>query len=143
MHLVPCLMILLSDSLNFSLCMVFFIGLAMGGRMFVGYVWMTEHMRIADVPKMTATLFFFDSLGIFVASIYFKHISKDWRFMFGFPAIILCGAIFACAMQTETPKFYYGIGKYDKAREILTIIGRTNGVLGPEQEYKKMFDKES
>ena len=109
--------------------MVFMMGLGVGGRMFVGYVWCCEHMRIQDVAKSTAIMFFFDSLGIFNASIYFQYISKDWKMMFGIPCIFLSVAIFLCFLQSETPKFYYGIGKYDMAREILTEIGRKNGVL--------------
>jgi len=109
--------------------MVFVIGLAMGGRMFVGYVWMTEHMQTKYVANATAALFFIDSLGIFFASIYFKYISKDWRYFFGCPGIILSVAIFFCYLQTDSPKFYYSVGRYDKAREILTLIGRTNGIL--------------
>jgi len=96
MHLIPSLIILLTHNLSSALMMVFFIGLAMGGRMFVGYVWMTEHMQAKYVPKATAFMFFIDSLGIFWASIYFKFISKDWRFMFGCPAIVLTVGIFFC-----------------------------------------------
>ena len=97
MHLFPCLGLLMSNDFKFSLVMIFITGFSMGGRAFVGYVWMTEHMQVKDVPRATSFLFFFDSLAIFVAAIYFEHISKDWRFVFGFPVIILCGAIFACA----------------------------------------------
>ena len=85
-------------------------GLAMGARVFVGYVWMTENMRTKDVPNATAFLFFFDSMGIFVAAMYFKYISIDWRYMFGFPSLILACDIVACCFQEESPKFYYAVG---------------------------------
>ena len=34
------------------------------------------------------------------------------------------------------------MGNYDKARELLTYIGRTNGALTPSQEYSKLFKVE-
>ena len=123
--------------------MSFFMGFAMGARVFVGYVWMTENMRLKDVPTCTALLFFIDSMGIFVASIYFKYIGKDWRIMFGFPALILACDIVTLWYKEDSPKFYYSIGQYDRARDVLTTIGRTNGVLSQEQAYKKIFAKES
>ena len=132
LHLIPSLIILVSESLHLSLAMSFFMGFAMGARVFVGYVWMTENMRLKDVPTCTALLFFIDSMGIFVASIYFKYIGKDWRIMFGFPALILACDIVTLRYKEDSPKFYYSIGQYDRARDVLTTIGRTNGVLSQE-----------
>ena len=44
--------------------------------------------------------------------------------------------------EDETPKFYYGRGQYDKTRKLLTMIGRYNGVLSPNQEWDGKFEIE-
>ena len=77
--------ILCSTSLNFSLAMTFMVGFSMGGRVLVGYCWLTEHMFVDSVKYVTATMFFFDSAGILVATIYFKFISKNWIYLFAAP----------------------------------------------------------
>jgi hypothetical protein len=51
-------------------------------------------------------------------------------------------AFIAITFQEESPKFYYGVGKFDKAREVLTRIGRKNGLLSNYQTYQKVFKKE-
>lgn len=73
--------------------MIFIMGIAMGGRVFVGYVWMSENMRVVDVSKATAIMFTIDAFCIFIAAVYFLKISKDWEFLFGFPMLIQCFAV--------------------------------------------------
>ena len=38
-------------------------------------------------------MFTIDALSIFVSSIYFKDISKDWEYLFGIPLLIQCFAV--------------------------------------------------
>jgi MFS family permease len=143
MHIFASFLIVFATSLGFSLLMVFIMGFSLGGRMFVNYVWMVEHMKKSDAAKATSWLFFIDSFGIFNASIYFRYISKDWRPLFIIPcAVLIVFTIVFVLNRQESPKFYYSVGKYDKARAVLTEIGRTNGVLGKDQVYKKTFMKE-
>ena len=66
---------------------MFLVGLAMAARAFVGFLFMTENMRIKDYSYATASMFTIDSLGILVSTFYFKRISKDWRGIFGIPLI--------------------------------------------------------
>ena len=44
LHLIPCAIILFSSNLNLALLLIFFVGFAMAGRVFVGYVFLTEHL---------------------------------------------------------------------------------------------------
>ena len=85
MHISCSCVILFSTSLNLSLFMTFLLGFAMGGRVLVGYCWMSEHMQEKDVPTVTAFLFMLDSMGILISTIYFKFISKNWLYMFAAP----------------------------------------------------------
>lgn len=88
LHIAACIVILFSHSLELSMAMNFLVGVAVGSRAFVGYVWMSEYMRIKDVAKVTSLVFLFDSMCIFNASILFKFITKDWRALFGVPIAI-------------------------------------------------------
>lgn len=106
------------------------------------YLWLIENLKQKDASKVTSTIFFFDALTLFNASIYFRFISKNWRYWFGYPEIIHIAAAFAFILQNDSPGFYYGVGKYDQARKVLTAIGRRNKVLTRNQDYTKVFKKE-
>lgn len=141
-HFLASLVILSSHSLNLSLTMTFILGFMMGGRVLVGYCWMTEHMNSKNVPKVTALMFLCDSIGIFVAALYFRFISKNWVYCFLAPQFFLFIAICGSLKQTESPKFLYGQKDYFRCRWALTLIGRTNGVIGPNESYRKVFRTE-
>lgn len=108
-------------------------GIGMGGRVFVGYIFMSENMRVKDVPKATAIMFTLDALCLGIAAIFFNKISKDWHYLFGIPLLFLSCAIIAMILEEDTPKFVYSQGNYDKTRKILTRIGRKNGILRSDQ----------
>jgi MFS transporter, putative metabolite:H+ symporter len=69
MHMVTATIFLVSHNLKISLLMIFVMGFGMGGRVFVGYVWMSENMRIKDVAKATAIMFTIDALCILIAAL--------------------------------------------------------------------------
>lgn len=109
--------------------MILFIGFGMASRAFVGYVWMTENMRVKDVSKCTAFVLTIDSLCISIAALYFQYVSKDWQYLFIVPVIVLAISYLIFSCHSESPKFLHAIGKYDEAREALTRIGKSNGIL--------------
>jgi MFS family permease len=133
LHLVPASIFMLSHNLNFSLLCIYIMGIGMGGRVFVGYIFMSENMRVKDVPKATAIMFTLDALCLGIAAIFFNKISKDWQYLFGIPLLFLSCAIIAMICEEDTPKFVYSQGNYDKTRKILTRIGRKNGILRSDQ----------
>ena len=71
LHLIAGTVFLLSYNLEISLSMIFFLGIGMGGRVFVGYIFMTENLRVKDVPKVTAAMFTVDSFSIMISAFYF------------------------------------------------------------------------
>ena len=83
LHVFAGKLIFMSDSQMLTFIMCFVQGFGMGGRVFIGFFWMTENMRTSDVPKATTIIFFVDALCIFFASIWFKYISKDWKTFYG------------------------------------------------------------
>lgn len=142
LHLVSGALLLLTSSLKFGFFLMFCIGVAMSGRATVGYVWLTESLRIQDTTKNTAGMFFVDSLAIFFASLYFKYISKDWVYLYTLPLIVLTINVIVLCFQEEAPKFLHGIQNYEKTRKVLTVIGRQNGVLTDDQEFTGIFSEE-
>lgn len=83
-----------------------------------------------------------DSSVTLVCVIYFKYISTDWRYVIMFSTVLQILAFFNLTAQDETPKFLLATGKFDKARKVLTNIGRTNGVLLGSETYQKTFKQE-
>jgi MFS family permease len=143
MHVCCSLVILVSTSLKLSLFMTFLLGFAMGGRVLVGYCWMSEHMREIDLPKVTGFMFFCDSFGILISTIYFKYISKNWKYMFAAPQIFLVvGIIMLIKYRTDSPKYFYSKKDFARLRWSLTLIGRNNGVLTKDESFTKVFQIE-
>jgi MFS family permease len=139
-HVCCSLVILFSTSLNLSLVMTFLLGFAMGGRVLVGYCWMTEHMREIDLPRVTGFMFFCDSFGIMIATVYFKFISKNWKYMFGIPQIFLVvGIVMLMKYRTDSPKYFYSKKDFARLRWSLTQIGRNNGVLSKDECFTRVF----
>jgi MFS family permease len=96
--------------------MTFFVGFGMAGRMFVGFVYLSEHLKKEDVAKATAVMFVIDALCIFWSALYFKFISKDWKYLYGLTLFMLFISTCLLILQDETPKFYYGRRDFDRAR---------------------------
>lgn len=129
LHVLSSLVILSTSSIQLAFAMIFVSGFAFAGRVFVGYVWMTEHMRVQDVPKATAAMFAIDSLCIMNAAIYFQYISKDWTYFFAVPVFgMLLTTLYLIFFVSESPKFLHSIGERERAREILEGIAKSNGM---------------
>jgi putative MFS transporter len=123
LHLILCIITIFSNNFYVSIIIMFFVGIVFAGRTFVGYIWMNEFMRIEDASTVTIIIFFSEGLAILFSSLYFLYLSKDWRGIFALPLIPMTVGLFFLFQKTDAPKFYYGIGNYEKARVILTDIG--------------------
>lgn len=141
MHLICALIVLLSTSRILTYAMYFMLGFCMMGRAIIGFIWATEHMMEKHVPRATSIAFGLDSLCIAIVSLYFMNTPKSnhWMWPFGLPLIGLLGVIFLVTSMTDSPKFYYGIGDYDKCRDVLTRIGRLNGYLDDDEHFREKF----
>jgi hypothetical protein len=105
--------------LKLSVFLLFLNGFAVGGRLFVGYVWLSEHLRVKDLAHTTVAIFCVDALNLLVSSIYFQNY-KNWTYIFGLPLIGVFFSIILTCLQFETPKYFHSKGEFDKARQILT-----------------------
>jgi MFS family permease len=142
LHCMAALGMVFAGNFNFSLALIFIMGLGMSGRVFVGYVFFTDSFRADDVKRYSIAMHLVDSCPILVCVIYFKFVSKNWQYIYATPTIMLLLNTLYLAMQPEPPKFYHGIGDYKMAREVLTQIGRENRVLSAQERFSKKFDSE-
>ena len=97
--------------------MMFFMGLAMPMRVFVGYIFAMEFLPLNTTAAATALTLGTDGLGILVATIWFLYIDIDWKSFF-LMSTVFCYVTFVliwCTM-TESPKFLVSRGRYDEAR---------------------------
>ena len=113
-------LILFSTSINFTYLLCFFLGLSMPMRVFVGYILAMEFLPLQNTSIVTAVTLGSDGLGIFIASLWFLYISKDWKTFMLFSAVV-CYATFAFIyfFFAESPKFLISRGRYDEARKVI------------------------
>ena len=113
LHILTAFILLISRSLELSLIMIFFQGIAMTARAFVGFAWFTENLPVKSSAKVTSIMFGVDGLCIFMAAIWFKYISKEWTGFYVIPLSLFCLIWIWNLFQKETPKYYYSKGDYD------------------------------
>jgi MFS family permease len=143
LHVIACTVVLLVNNLTIAYAMMFFQGFSMIGRALIAIVWIYESTRVEYSTKITSALFIADAFGNIYASIYFKYVSKNWAYFYAVPtAMMLISGILLLLFFDDSPKFYNGTHKYDKAKKCLTAIGRRNGVLGPKQIFKGTLSDE-
>lgn len=142
LHSLMVLTMVMTSSYKLAQVLVFVQGFCMPGRVFVGYAFMIGHMADSDVPMTTVFLLVCDASTVLVASLYFQFISKDWRWLLIASMVSLVITSICYCMQSEAPKFYYGLGQFEKAREVLTAIGRSNKILSADQKFELQFQEE-
>ena len=73
---------LFSKSLYFSYALVFFMGIAMAPRFFVGYVWAMEFLPQKNTGTATAITLGVDGLVLMWSSLYFMLIDRNWKSLY-------------------------------------------------------------
>lgn len=79
---VSSLLMLFSKSLYFSYALVFFMGIAMAPRFFVGYVWAMEFLPQKNTGTATAITLGVDGLVLMWSSLYFMLIDRNWKSLY-------------------------------------------------------------
>ena len=87
LHIITCLVILFSKSFELTLAMNFLIGLALAAN-FVCFAFLSENVHVSDIPWLTSVIFIGESSSLVWAGLWFKFVSKDWHFFYGFPLIL-------------------------------------------------------
>lgn len=104
---------LYSTSKDFTYFSVFVAGLTMPMRVFVGYIYAMEFLPVKNTEMATAVTLSIDGLGLALAAIFFKFISKDWKVFIAFATGFCWFAwIYILVLLTESPKFLISRRRY-------------------------------
>ncbi|CDW78574.1 solute carrier family member 5 [Stylonychia lemnae] len=133
------LALILSQNLNFSIVMMFFLGLTSVAKVGTSYVYLLELVPQKSVTAISTIVLFADGSTMIWISLYYKFISNEWLYLQIFGITITGLSNVTMLLMPESPKFFYSIKKYDLARKSLRYIARFNKV----QDYEDcVFDTE-
>lgn len=109
LHVLACIVILLTDNLSIAYAMMFCQGFSMIGRALIAIVWIYESTRREYSTKVTSALFVADAFCNIYSSIYFKFVSKNWAYFYMVPAALMfISGVILIFFFDDTPKFYHG-----------------------------------
>lgn len=119
------LLIILSTNLYGTIAYYLMVGLAAGGRVSIGTMWLSEFIPLKYQSTIVTMINCGDASVMIFQSIYYIFI-KDWRYLhyFGFGwAILITLVVFTLP---ESPKYYYAKKDYENARNSLEHIAKFN-----------------
>jgi len=129
LHISTSLLILTTSNIHVALVLIFLLGLAMSGRTIVMYIWMSEQLTTRDNSVWTPLMFSLDTSIVLFSALYFRFVSKDYRYFYGVPIVFHALTLIFVTQEDESVKFYYEKHEFAQTRRILTKMGRRNGEL--------------
>eukprot|EP00347_Sterkiella_histriomuscorum_P019689 403340662 len=124
--------LILSNNLNLSIALFFFLGMCQTGKISTVYVMMLELIPQFSTTILGTIVQLLDGATLIWSSIYFRYISKDWLW---FQVFGLCTCGVACVLQfflPESPKYQYSKRNYNQARKGLAYIAKINRIKNYE-----------
>ena len=110
---VASLCMLFSTSLYFSYALVFFMGIAMAPRFFVGYVYAMEFLPQKYTGMATSVTLGIDGLVLMWSSLYFMFIDNHWKSLYTVATVATFITILLTICQPESPRFLVSKGRYE------------------------------
>jgi len=143
LHTVSAAGILFAQNLKFVYACMFFNGIALAPRVFVGYLYMQE-----VVPKEKQTFcgtwtFVIDGCCLGFASIYYYFILNDCWYYLKFAVALSIMVTCLSFVLDESPKYLHSRGQYDMTKKLLTSIARCNKIMGEHDTFTKKFHEEN
>ena len=114
----------------------FVLGMAVGAASFVSVEYISELVP----PRFRGGLTSFNQLmvvtGIFVAYVvnWFLSGGGHWRWMLGLAAVPGAALAIGMVFMPESPRWLVQKGRYDRARDVLVRLGRTNDEVDEEMD---------
>lgn len=129
---------------NTSLVVMFMLGFGYVGRGICGYVWMSGFLDEKGLMVASGVVFFIDGLVLAFASIYFEFICKNWIYII-VTSLVGTGIVMVVILffVEESPKWLYDKGHIKETKDLLTSIGRINGVLSKDEYYNNQLSYQS
>lgn len=106
----------------------FFLGPTVTGRMACGFLLLLEMVPKRNQAWTGASLMIAEGSTQIIWTVYFVWISKN-AFWFIYGVLILnFFCILACFYVTESPRYLFGMERYDECKKVLITIAKRNGV---------------
>ena len=104
-HLIFGCLIIMTKSMIATQIFIFFMGLAMPPRVFVGYIYAMEFLPSEKTKVLTSFILSNDGLVLAVTSFYLLYIDKNCRIFFGLSLIGIGVAIVMLYRMPESPEY--------------------------------------
>jgi MFS family permease len=111
----------------------FFLGPTVTGRMACGFLLMLEMVPKKNQPWAGASLMIAEGLTQIIWTIYFVWINTNAFYFIYFTILINLLALIACLYITESPRYLFGMERYEECRQVLMTIAKRNGVKDYEE----------
>jgi MFS family permease len=111
---------------------VLFLGPTVIGRMSCGFFLLMEQVPLRHQSLVGAALMVCEGSTVLFWTAYFVWISKNAFFLIWFTLGINVFAALGTFYILESPRYLFGMEKYEKARQVLVVYAKRNGVVGYE-----------
>jgi MFS family permease len=124
----------------YMIIICFFLGPVIIGRMACGFLLLLEIMPRRHQPMVGASLMVAEGACLIIWTGYFVWISKNAFWFLWFTIILNLIGLIGCAYLTESPRYLYGMERFEDCRKTLKVIATRNGI----QNYSDaVFPEES
>jgi len=111
----------------------FFLGPTVTGRMACGFLLLLEMVPKKNQSWVGAFLMVAEGSTQIIWTIYFVWISKNAFYFVYFTIILNFIALVGCIYITESPRYYFGMERYEECKKVLVTIAKRNGVKDYEE----------
>lgn len=106
----------------------FFLGPCVTGRMACGFLLLLEMVPKKNQSWVGAALMVAEGSCQIIWTIYFVWVSRNAFYFIYFTVGLNVLAVFGCLYLVESPRYLFGMEKFDECRKAMMIIAKRNGV---------------
>ena len=126
-QLVLYTMLMLCESLDVMIAIMFFFGMNASIRVNVGFVYLMELMPKKNQTFIGTAWSIGEAMTYFIATVYFWKVSKDWYNIVALGYFMTLFACFGSFLLPESPRLLIELKRIDEAKLNLDTIARWNG----------------
>ena len=118
----------------------FFLGPTVTGRMACGFLLLLESVPKKNQAIVGAMLMVAEGSTQIIWTIYFVWINHNAFYFVYFTIILNFFAVLGCYFVTESPRYLFGMERFEECKKVLMIYARRNGVKDYEEP---LFNEET
>lgn len=112
----------------FMIIACLFLGPVVIGRMACGFLLLLEMVPRKNQPMVGASIMVAEGACLIIWTIYFVAISKNAFWFLWFTILLNFIGLVGCAYVTESPRYLYGMERFEECRKVLRKIALRNGI---------------